>query len=79
MLKVKMGALRLGPALAYLTGLVTFQSTDNQCDGRRPGKKGDRPYLKAIGDVEFRGGDPHQVVHQHHDHDGDEHGKVADG
>lgn len=38
-----------------------------------------QPHLKAIGDVEFRGRDPHQVIHQHHDHDGDEDGKVADG
>lgn len=37
------------------------------------------PHLKAIGDVEFGGRDPHQVIHQHHDHDGEEHGEVADG
>lgn len=37
------------------------------------------PHLEAIGDVEFGGRDPHQVIHQHHDHDGEEHGEVADG
>ena len=36
-------------------------------------------YLKAVRNVEFRRGDAHQIVHQHHDHDGDEHSKVADG
>jgi len=36
-------------------------------------------HLEAVGDVEFGRRDAHQIVHQHHDHDGDEHGKVADG
>lgn len=36
-------------------------------------------YLKAIRDIQFRGGDPHQIIHKHHDHDGNEHSKVTDG
>lgn len=36
-------------------------------------------YLKAIRDIQFRGGDPHEIIHQHHDHDGNEHSKIADG
>ena len=36
-------------------------------------------YLEAVRNVEFRRGDAHQIVHQHHDHDGDEHSKVTDG
>lgn len=34
-------------------------------------------YLEAVRDVEFGRRDAHQIIH--HDHDGDEHGKVADG
>ena len=36
-------------------------------------------YFEAVRNVEFRRGDAHQIVHQHHDHDGDEHSKVTDG
>lgn len=36
-------------------------------------------YLKAIGDIEFGRGDPHEVIHQHHNHDGYEHSKITDG
>ena len=36
-------------------------------------------YFEAVRNVEFRRGNAHQIVHQHHDHDGDEHSKVTDG
>lgn len=36
-------------------------------------------YLKAIGDVEFGRRDSHEIIHQHHNHDGDEDGEITDG
>lgn len=36
-------------------------------------------YLKAVGDVQFRRGNPHEIVHQHHDHDGYKHCEITDG
>lgn len=35
-------------------------------------------YLKAVRDIQFRRRDPHQIVHQHHDHDGYKYSKVTD-
>lgn len=60
---------------------VLLQITENKSDGSffRKGMNSQQAYLKAIRNIQFRGGDPHQIIHQHHDHDGNEHSKITDG
>lgn len=38
-----------------------------------------RRYLEAVGYVEFGCRNSNQIIHQHHDHDGQEDGEVTDG